>query len=695
MLRKKTKLQSYPFPLPTSGLDAEYKKYKEQYIDNRIKQLLFDTQELEPIARIYIIDAVLSNRFSISLQEAKQTWLKEIEAVHKIHESIIEQNKHDNIPRVYQCARFALHVLKHLMQRGLTYTMLSYSLTARNFIVGLVATSQCVCLSYSLYVQSLVNYFGYDDYTSDCRIPGHIFTMTNLKDHPESKPRPKTSSDEDKEHVFEIGFDAGYFKNRKIEVTIWSQDKNIDVPTLKKYLDWDNDFFSLFIQHTHPNCLLGTYWGKAGDKQNRNSRTAGNLWNESFYKKTFSKMIRTQFILLEILSQLNDLKINRCITAAEILILYEIYEYQTYSKILTLDTVPIYQQIKKLQSKLTPLANAYHKDKDLGLYLLLNGTASLEILCSRNLVQLFQPWVKPSLDHSLDQILIDIHKDYVKLIQLEKGLTIELDANKNNCSLIISTRFFIKDIQHKLDLFSVCYVQTTQLNWQDQLTNLLEPECKVYYSLVRDFNFTLPSFMIQVIESSNMPNNLVIVTYDYPKTQQKLDQLKTYYQKKQIKFEARVSSIRAGTFVSQRHQKSRVKFVSDLKNQLTFHDFMHVRGEQTLLIQRRNPYPSSEERQAILTNIGSSVNNNVEMENSGEEKIVLPQRKTRSSSRTKTILPKKASKSKSPARKKITPRSRSRSRSVSRPKTKPKPKTKTKNKKIKPRPKQYTTRAKK
>jgi hypothetical protein len=247
---------------------ALIEKFEKESITPHVHELIQKTKHLKRIPRYFIITAVLSHRFKLSFQETLSSWNKEVEEVKSIHESI---HKLD-IPRLYKCGRFALHVLKHLLIRGGKQTVCSYSYGARNFIVALAKTNQCLCASYTLYVEAMVEEFGYDDYITTCSIPGHIFTVTKENNQAELEPL--------------IGFDAGYPHNDHIKIRYWKHKPSSEVETM---LGWDKVFFK---------------WDKDAECESCEqsiSRSANNKFQnlliEAQSSKNYEKSIRNLLIL--------------------------------------------------------------------------------------------------------------------------------------------------------------------------------------------------------------------------------------------------------------------------------------------------------------------------------------------------------------------------------------------------------------
>lgn len=244
---------------------------EDKLITSKIKTLVKETSDLPLIVRYFIIDACLSEKFVITLEEAKTAWLNEVNEINKIHEKI----KTLNIPRVFQCAQFALFTLLHLFLRGLNRPTCTYTtFEARNFIVALVITNQCVCSSYNLYVQAMAQHFKYDDCIDSCLIPGHVFTII-----PTSKE-------------YLIGVDTGFFNNDVIHVRFNSNYSNysnsIKLNELKELLGLTKDdvYFQFYPFNSQITC------------EKENKEIIHQLLNETAsFSFSFNKSMRNMFLL--------------------------------------------------------------------------------------------------------------------------------------------------------------------------------------------------------------------------------------------------------------------------------------------------------------------------------------------------------------------------------------------------------------
>lgn len=203
-----------------------FQRLSHEHWSPQLDDYMKRTEGMEVIARYFILDAALSSQFPISLDQAIQAWNHQLSAAQKVHEII--QSDPDPPPKVFQGLRFALAMLRHLLFRDTDQMVCGYNVGALNFIVALVRTNQCLCASYTLYVQALCHHFGYDDVISTCSVPGHIFNIAH---------------DEDTL----IGLDAGYEKNYAIYVSV------------KQHLGWSWDEVKQMI-HWHPQQMKLDTW---------------------------------------------------------------------------------------------------------------------------------------------------------------------------------------------------------------------------------------------------------------------------------------------------------------------------------------------------------------------------------------------------------------------------------------------------
>jgi hypothetical protein len=534
---------------------------QKEYVNEKVKMLLEKTADLEPIPRYFIIDAVLSNRFNITLAEARYAWDKELEFAKKIVGDIQPLK---NIPKVYRCARFVLAMLKHLMQRGLTQTVVSYQHVADNFIVGLTRTYQCVCSSYSLYIQAMVDYFDYSDYISDCIVTGHTFTVTNSYGQKPGK------------NVFVLGFDAGFFANNWLLVRSWGSHGTYSIETVKKMINWDPTFFGLVQEKQFPNCIQTHYWGR--DKNTTNSHVAGNLWLRTFTKKTMMKMIRNQYIVLHLVQDLEDSNLYYATVFAKHQLHSEIVELEVLRKFFVLPTyktkitdgTPLYKETSLVERLQDYDENVVRMQKSVRKLL---GNANLnmspyivadrELHCMRALIYYFRSYIKKwSIEEF--QVLRIIQKHFASLLKNHAIVAEELITTYPKSFRYIYDFYINRSVQinfavtldnrkdDEFPLFNFYAVERGDLKY---LKYVKKGSC-IYlssiYKTAQYFDYFTPKHFIskgiKLIFLPSMTKNIVIVTYDYPERDQ--DYVDFILQKKTEETELlqRIDEIKRGTF---------------------------------------------------------------------------------------------------------------------------------------------------
>src|SRR5690606_2814290 len=103
-----------------SRLQEEVKswpKVRNQLLNAKAFQLLHDTKHLEPIARLFIIDACLSKKYyNITLSQCLTQWNKEIEFATQLDLEVKNyQTKYPQTSRFFIACRFAIGMLKHIL----------------------------------------------------------------------------------------------------------------------------------------------------------------------------------------------------------------------------------------------------------------------------------------------------------------------------------------------------------------------------------------------------------------------------------------------------------------------------------------------------------------------------------------------------------------------------------------------------
>jgi hypothetical protein len=541
-------------------------QHSSDYITAHVLSLLENTKDIDPIPRYYIIDAVLSNRFNISLKQAKEAWQKELDYAKKLHESIQVISKRDHIPRVYQCARFALNILKHLMQRGLTQTMVNYAYVAENFIVGLVATQECMCSSYTFYVQAIVNHFGYDDYVSDCIVPGHIYTLTNAKDiHSKSKVNK----------FFLLGFDAGFFENDMLMVQNWGSHAPFDWKQVKEMIDWDANFFFLVEKTELPECIETNYWGR--NKKSQQSHVTGLLWTKSFVKKTYLKMIRAQIILLKIFEELSEYSnLQYAIIFAKYQIKTEILEYEMLTAFFDKENkMTLKMRISNYDKVVVKKSWLRVLQLNVNLNMANYDKADRELVCARELVVLFKDYINIWTTEQFI-VLCDINQKCKKMIKEQTKFAERVGVKHDFHGFRLILEGYIYDGSnkgtHQLDLFQVQYIS---INQATEYFNDVHANPLVVYShpsSIRKIPAVARSKLF-IISMSSMDKSLFIVTFDYPDKDSKYVELVVQQQKYEHDLLIRMREIKNGTFSSKQNHiaklKSRIEALSAEIEKLT------------------------------------------------------------------------------------------------------------------------------
>ncbi len=574
--------------------EAFVTNHTEDYVTSQALDLLFKTRDIDPIPRYFIIDAVLSNRFHISLDQAEFTWQQELDYAQKLHESIQSIAKKDSIPRVYQCARFALHILKHLMQRGFTETMVTHTDLARNFIVGLTTTQQCLCLSYTLYVQAIVNHFGYDDYISECLVPGHIFTLTNAKD--------------DTKNSFMLGFDAGFFENSYIMVENWGSHHPYTMDQVKQMIDWDPKFFGLIEQKNNiPQCQQQFYWGR--NKKTQNSHVTGMLWLESSGKKTNIKRIRNRIILLMIFEELNDYSnLQVAIAFAKRQVEIEIREFEALTAFFDRNNfIPPqnrlieYDKIRIKKDYAIILSN-----KNANLTITNYNTANRELICAKNLLVLFEPYIKLWSAEQM-AVLCEINAKYANIIKENAKFIFSVAEHIITQEFKISFEINFKYEHIRVDLFRVQYVKINQSYqyFEDCKKSQMKQVLYCHPSLIS----YIPLYALQkftIVKMESMDSSLFIITFDFPDKEAKYLELVKKQEETEQKLLDRIQKIKTDVKHNEKYIQTEIKAISDKFDKLVIIEPHYIpeliyvtKPVSTILKERKNVLKKSTVKSTI------------------------------------------------------------------------------------------------
>lgn len=198
--------------------------FEQVYITDTLR---YDLEKVSQIksrtVQYWILDATLSKKFQVNIDQAINRWNEEMEEIEKIHLNIVNNPLFKNVSKPYKCIRFALDVLRHLLYKGkdTDVRLCSYQSGARNFIITLTKTNRALCKSYTDYVQSCAETFGYTDYLKRCSMYNHVFSIVSEDDS------------------VRIGIDAGSDRTENIIVNLYTH-KDLSFEELSKLLDFQN-----------------------------------------------------------------------------------------------------------------------------------------------------------------------------------------------------------------------------------------------------------------------------------------------------------------------------------------------------------------------------------------------------------------------------------------------------------------------
>lgn len=123
-------------------MDSLLTDFVKSTVTPQIQDILNETESIEPIARYFMLDAILSSKYTITLDEILIFWQKEETEIKKIHDNL----KNLSISKLEKSELFAFYVLQHLVFRK-NKEICDYNIYARNFIVSLLRTNKCLCAS--------------------------------------------------------------------------------------------------------------------------------------------------------------------------------------------------------------------------------------------------------------------------------------------------------------------------------------------------------------------------------------------------------------------------------------------------------------------------------------------------------------------------------------------------------------------
>ena len=105
-------------------------------------------------------------------------WVQEMQVL-----QTIDVNAKEKFPQnpILQAVYFVSHVQYYLLYKKLDSSSANiqcpYTDKARNFIISLIETNQCLCACYSHYTMAAAEEFGYSQYVGECIVPGHVFNV--------------------------------------------------------------------------------------------------------------------------------------------------------------------------------------------------------------------------------------------------------------------------------------------------------------------------------------------------------------------------------------------------------------------------------------------------------------------------------------------------------------------------------------
>jgi hypothetical protein len=519
------------------SIEPFLKKIRPKYITPEIDALIEKTTHLEPIPRYFIIDAVLSHRFTITLEEALDAWQRESEAAQKIHESIQLATITQNIPRIYQCVRFVLELLKHLVFRGYTKSMVNYASGARNFMVGILRSSQCLCYSYTMYVQAFLNQFGYDDRMSECEIPGHMFTMSDAYDM---------------DLPFSISCDTGFYKNGYVLVEIYGASKKYTQDQMKTFLGWDDLYYRLQIMPDDklPTCSVTSYWGQS---TKRNARLAGVLWVETMCKKSFEHMIRNKFILVTILAGLVDVDkdIEKNLPYAKYGLAFDVIERQSLMSFFETDGKLNLKQRQLIYNKVKEMEPLAIQNKQ--VFWVSYGENDSDLICGRQLISLFYDFIYKKWN-SLQEVkpLLDINQNFLELLRTRPDVPSCVISKANRIQFTLSLTLESEQSKWNVPFFSVCIVLCPKIGFVN-LNVFTAYDTTVYCnkSVQSQISTVYIKKGVKILYYENMDPSIVIVVNQFPSTMATLKEIEKTHEPVKEAFLLQLQEIANGLYFNE------------------------------------------------------------------------------------------------------------------------------------------------
>lgn len=174
---------------------------KSAQIDLILQAIPENVRKHNPVLAFYVVDAVLSRTFSLSVAECMEAWNRHTQAAERIWQKIYRDTKRD-APDVFREIAFGIHTLDYLLRQGSDQIVCGFQDTGRNFVIAIARSNMSVCIGYAMYMMAMCAHFKLRN-THLCGVEGHVFNMVRSTDG----------------HV-KISYDAGFEQNTLIEVAI-------------------------------------------------------------------------------------------------------------------------------------------------------------------------------------------------------------------------------------------------------------------------------------------------------------------------------------------------------------------------------------------------------------------------------------------------------------------------------------------
>jgi len=441
-------------------------KYKADIVDTFEKDVLTPdvkfvlNSDVTRIAKFYMLDAILSTHFTISVQEAMDAWNRELQVVEKIDAEIKQMQ---NVPRVYKCLLFGVKVLDHLRFQGQQQLVCGYAYDAFNFLIAIAKTNQCLCKSYTLYVQALAEHFHYDDCIHPCKNKGHIYNIAQ-------------------DDTALIGFDAGFENNVVIDVQFIKHD-GLSIPEIKHILQWDK--LRLREVDDMMPCL--------NTVAESNDAIFNSMYSGAMNKSTFQKAERSVLFLSYLFPEKPYLRER---------IKYDLVKSKLARALFSRDlnirkTIPNLEKIDNtlrecVDTDTSNIENPLNLDPAIAI-------RSLFILSFEDILALYQPEPLPENVEFMSYLFDDI------LQEVGQMKTLIVSSQKPD--------LFNTDRRLKTTNIFRLYVFNNLEKDYDTLPNDVQIDCTILHSqhLADDFELQAPNET--TVKITVMPQNMVVVYY--------------------------------------------------------------------------------------------------------------------------------------------------------------------------------------